>query len=213
VKTHPHLLVRDALAEVFVEASEGGVEADRALDALVRWAREGIASPPLLDVRAAEGTPLFLPDGRLDASFEELEEYARDRAVRFEAARRWIREQHAEESAIERARAAWDAGLFFEVHEILEPVWLADRSPRRDALQGLILAAAGLHHLCDGNRAGASGLCRHAARRLRRAPESFPVQVEPLAKGLEDLEKSIERGEVEGPNDVEEIPPFLPRGS
>jgi hypothetical protein len=206
VKSHPYLLVRDALAELFVEASERDPGADRRLDALVRWAKEGKAGPELQGIQAEDGTPLFLPDGRLDPRFGALEGYVRDRAERFDAACGSIRRGRGETDSVGRARAAWNAGLFFEVHEILEAAWLVDRSPDRDALQGLIMAAAAFYHLGRENSGGAAGLSREAARRLRGASEAFPVEVEPLATELERLSAGIERGEIRSARDLPSIP-------
>ena len=42
-----------------------------------------------------------------------------------------------------RAAALFDAGLYFEVHEVLEPHWMAADGPEREALQGLIQIAVG----------------------------------------------------------------------
>lgn len=213
MKSHPHLLVRDALAEVFVEAAEGNADADRRLDALVGWARREPEPGALADIRAADGTPLFLTDGRLDPGLAHLEGYVRDRAMRYAAARDWIRRDRTGSNVFERARAAWDAGLFFEVHEILEPEWMNERGPDRGPLQGLIMAAAGLHHLCDGNRAGAVGLFREGARRIREAGPGFPVAVEPLAEALDELAARIDAGEVRDARDVRDVPPFRPAGA
>jgi hypothetical protein len=210
VKTHPPLLVRDALARLFTEASAGNAEADRRLAALIAWAQDGSNTRTLGEIRVEDGETLFGSTGDLEPRFEPLAPYARDRARRYAAARTWIREGLGEAKPLERARAAWDAGLFFEVHEILEPVWLQDRSPQRDALQGLIVAAGALHHLCEGNRSGAESLCRKAERYLRSAPRDFPVDIGPLVSGLEDLARAIAEGEVTGPSDVRSVPPFSP---
>jgi hypothetical protein len=211
MKSDPRLLVRDALSELFVRSSEGDSTSERQLQALVAWARERTVTPDLLSVQAEDGSSLFRADGDLDARFASLESYVRDRAGRYEAARNWIRAERAEGDPLERARAAWDAGLFFEVHEVLEPTWLRERGPERPALQGLILAAAALHHLSEGNLAGAIGLCRRAPSRLDSAPDTFPVDVAALSQALETLAGRLDRQEVRGPADLHEVPPFRMR--
>jgi hypothetical protein len=212
VKSHPHLVVRDALAELFVGASAGDPEADRRLEALEEWARDGAVTPPLLAIPISEDETLFAR-GALGPKLAALEPYIRDRVRRFAAARAWIRAEGSETDPLERARAAWDAGLYIEVHEILEPVWLEEVEPKRTPLQGLILAAAALHHLEGGNRAGAISLALKAAPRLREAPPGFPIEVDPLASALESLAKKVEHGEIRTPKDVRDVPPFRTRSS
>ncbi len=210
MKTHPHLLVRDALAEVFVRSCGGDPEADERIEALVRWAKDGTVGPTLRTIRASEEEPLFTSEG-LHPRLEALLPYVRDRAPRFAAARAWIREEHAESDPVECARAAWDAALFFEVHEILEPVWMETKEPERTPLQGLIMAAAALHHLEGGNRAGAISLAREGARRVRQAPAGFRVEIEPLARALEAVASDVEAGHVRTLNDLADAPPFRMR--
>jgi uncharacterized protein len=69
-------------------------------------------------------------------------------------------------AALTAAARLFDAGLFFEVHEVLEPHWMAARDPDRDALQGLIQIAVGWQHLVNGNVPGARSLLADGARRL-----------------------------------------------
>lgn len=68
--------------------------------------------------------------------------------------------------AVETAGALFDARLFFEVHELLEPHWMRAAGPEREALQGLIQVAAALHHLASGNAAGACSLLHDGAAKL-----------------------------------------------
>ena len=49
-------------------------------------------------------------------------------------------------------------GLYFEVHELLEPCWLRLRGADRLFWQGLIQIAVGLHHHSNGNLRGALAL-------------------------------------------------------
>jgi predicted metal-dependent hydrolase len=74
--------------------------------------------------------------------------------------------------ALRGAAALFDAGLYFEVHELLEPNWGAARGSDREALQGLIQIAVGYQHLANGNLKGARALLAEGsskvqARRLR----------------------------------------------
>jgi uncharacterized protein len=69
-------------------------------------------------------------------------------------------------SALTAAARLFDAGLFFEVHEVLEPHWMVARDLERDALQGLIQIAVGWQHLANGNLPGARSLLADGAARL-----------------------------------------------
>ena len=62
------------------------------------------------------------------------------------------------------AAALFDAGLYFETHELLEARWRRARGPGRDALQALIQVAVGFQHLANGNVAGCASLLRAGAR-------------------------------------------------
>jgi hypothetical protein len=64
------------------------------------------------------------------------------------------------------AAALFDAGLGYEVHEMLEPHWRRAEGEEREALQGLIQIAVGYQHLANGNRAGARALLAEGAGRL-----------------------------------------------
>jgi hypothetical protein len=68
--------------------------------------------------------------------------------------------------ALAAAAALFDAGLYFEVHEVLEPYWVRARDEVRETLQGIIQAAVGWQHLANGNVAGARSLLEEGAARL-----------------------------------------------
>ena len=57
-------------------------------------------------------------------------------------------------------------GLFHECHDALEPLWSEASGDLRDRLQGLILLAAGYHHLQQHNLAGLMPVWEEALRRL-----------------------------------------------
>ncbi len=68
---------------------------------------------------------------------------------------------------VHAAAALFDAHLYFEVHELLEPSWRDARGNDREALQGLIQVAVGYQHLANGNFAGARALLDEGRGRLR----------------------------------------------
>ena len=68
--------------------------------------------------------------------------------------------------ALDQAAALFDAGLYFEAHEVLEPYWMRAQDEEREILQGLIQVAAGLHHLKNGNLNGARSLLAQGLLKL-----------------------------------------------
>lgn len=68
--------------------------------------------------------------------------------------------------AITEAATLYDAGLYFEVHELLEPWWLQARGEAQEALQGLVQVAVGYQHLANGNTRGARALLEDGSARL-----------------------------------------------
>lgn len=77
------------------------------------------------------------------------------------------------EGSMEAAALLFDQGLFFEVHELLEPLWVEAADPQsRRTLQGTIQVAVGFHHLQEGNAEGGLNQLRKGFEKL--AP-SAPV--------------------------------------
>jgi predicted metal-dependent hydrolase len=52
----------------------------------------------------------------------------------------------------------FNRGDFFEAHEVWESLWMETYGPERPFYQGLIQAAVGLCHFCNGNVRGAAKL-------------------------------------------------------
>jgi hypothetical protein len=73
-------------------------------------------------------------------------------------------------SVLAAAADFFDAGLFFEVHELLEPHWFRAQERERERLQGLIQVAVGFQHLANGNLRGAVALLHEGGARLRGGP-------------------------------------------
>jgi hypothetical protein len=85
---------------------------------------------------------------------------------------------------LEAAAALFDAHLYFEVHELLEPAWRDAHGGEREALQGLIQIAVGYQHLANGNFAGARALLEEGRGRLRgRTLEGLDLEAFGLAVG------------------------------
>jgi hypothetical protein len=88
------------------------------------------------------------------------------------------------EEALAAAAVLFDAGLYFEVHELLEPHWVRASGAERHALQGLIQVAVAFQHLDNGNVEGARSLLVDGSARLRdgRLP-GFALEVFAHAAG------------------------------
>jgi hypothetical protein len=71
---------------------------------------------------------------------------------------------------LEAARTLFDAGLYFEVHELLEPRWSHATGAERRAWQGLIQVAVGFQHHANGNLAGARSLLAGGKRPAAGGP-------------------------------------------
>ena len=65
-----------------------------------------------------------------------------------------------------QAVVMWNAGLFFELHELLETVWVDAKEPERTALKGFIQAAGVYVHARRGKHAAARGLAARARHHL-----------------------------------------------
>ena len=85
--------------------------------------------------------------------------------------------------ALGEAAALFEAGLYFETHEVLEPCWMRAQGAEREALQGLIQVAVGFQHLANRNLDGARALLRDGATKLAgyrldgRALSAFAAEV------------------------------------
>jgi len=78
-----------------------------------------------------------------------------------------MRAERSLDEALAAAAALFDAGLFFEVHELLEPYWTRAAGAERQALQGLIQVAVAFQHRDNGNLEGARSLLVDGSARLR----------------------------------------------
>jgi len=72
--------------------------------------------------------------------------------------------------------ALFNAGRFFDAHEVLEDVWreAPRHSPLRRHLQGMVQLAVAFHHQSKGNHVGARSVLERAVRNISGADSSFP---------------------------------------
>jgi predicted metal-dependent hydrolase len=64
----------------------------------------------------------------------------------------------------------FNQGDFFEAHEVWEDLWMDTAGPDKQFYQGLIQAAVGLCHFCNGNVRGAIKLYHSSRDYLNRYP-------------------------------------------
>ena len=90
-----------------------------------------------------------------------------------------------------QALALWNAGLFFELHELLETIWHGTRGAERIGLKGLIQAAGVYVHHLRGKPAAARGLAERARRNLLagKGHLGFIANLEFLIECLDDLSR------------------------
>ena len=69
--------------------------------------------------------------------------------------------------------ALFNAGLYFEAHELLETTWRAVAGPERDFYHGIVQAAAAFYHFEKRNMHGARTLLAKSIRRLAPYPSSY----------------------------------------
>jgi hypothetical protein len=107
---------------------------------------------------------------------------------------------------LQAAASLFDAGLYFEVHEVLEPHWVAAHGEVREALQGLIQVAVAWQHLANGNVAGARSLLEEGGARLHGV-RLRGVDLEPFARAARDAAEGVAAGAPAAPPPF----PFAPR--
>ncbi|MCI0546526.1 MAG: DUF309 domain-containing protein, partial [Candidatus Rokubacteria bacterium] len=166
------LPLRNRLAGLVLDAFHDAGARD-GLAALVAVCEDSRALPGASAAPAAFPAELFerSPDGlRLRPSWAP---YAAELCARARRAWSMLRPRPLDpadaslEVAVAAAGALFDAGLYFEVHERLEPHWVRAEGRERLALQGIIQAAVGFEHLANGNLSGARALLREGSDKMR----------------------------------------------
>src|SRR5262249_51624429 len=113
----------------------------------------------VLDIADRQG----IADGELARAAPAWDGEARRRIETYRAVAESAPTGAALGAALTQARALFAAGLFFEVHEVLEPIWKASAGTERRILQGVIQAAVARHHLARGRPQSAPTLARSPA--------------------------------------------------
>ncbi len=89
-------------------------------------------------------------------------------------------------SALEEGVRLYNAGSFFEAHEVLEEVWLEEEGEDKAFLQGLIKLAAAFHHFQKGTYKGMLDLLQAGLEHLRPLrPTHQGVELETYLRAIE----------------------------
>lgn len=67
----------------------------------------------------------------------------------------------------------FNAGRYYDAHEIWEEIWLRSTDAEKLFYQMLIQAAVGLYHIERGNRHGAQSLYERVCEKLQKLPDVF----------------------------------------
>jgi uncharacterized protein len=73
-----------------------------------------------------------------------------------------------ESGQFRRGITLFNAGKFFEAHEVWEELWLEETLPEKTFLQGLIQVAAAFHHHLRGNSRGRRSLLAAGLAKLEQ---------------------------------------------
>jgi predicted metal-dependent hydrolase len=192
------LVVVPGRSEVRSEALIGAVEnafREIGLQVSAQEAIEDLLNSKLLypsgnDVRPQGVVPSEELQGELPAATLRAEAYCR---ALERLSRRQTQSTCEVERAIEEAACLFNEGLFFEVHEVLEAVWLKQGERVRPLLQGLIQIAVAFHHLENRNLKGALSLLREGEEKVRDyCPARFGLELEQFLKQTGACYHSIE---------------------
>ena len=174
------LPLRNRLAELILEAFEPG-DARATLAALTGACGPDGAAVEAGDAHRLEGLGWFESPApgriRLKPAHQTHARALGERAARGVAATAGRRDPDGEALVVllDRAAALADRGLYFEVHELLEPAWFRAPEPERTALQGLIQVGVAFHHLENENREGARSLLADGVAKLAATDSALPL--------------------------------------
>ncbi len=94
---------------------------------------------------------------------------------------------------LQRGLALFNAGLFFECHELLEGLWKATSGPDKDFYHGVVQVAAAFYHFEKHNRHGAVTLLTKGRDKLAPYPSTYlGIDVAAFRRSLESWAVAFE---------------------
>ena len=103
----------------------------------------------------------------------QYQNYIKDRLDRYDKALRIITKKNISE-VVEQSEVLWNLQLYFEMHEILEDIWIKSDGARRKALQGLIRAAGMKIHADQGRLKAAKSMAEKSLTDLIEYRSALP---------------------------------------
>ena len=98
-------------------------------------------------------------------------------------------------STFQRGADLFNAGHYFDAHEVWEDVWRAAPVEEKEFLQGLIQVAVALHHHGRGNLDGARSLLARAQRNLLDYPDSYAgVNLAAVRAAITQCQRALDTG-------------------
>jgi predicted metal-dependent hydrolase len=88
----------------------------------------------------------------------------------------------------------YNAGDYFECHEVLENAWRAEHGPIRELYRGILQVAVGYYHIQRGNYVGALKMFKRCRRWLAPFPDSCQgIDLAELRRDMQAVEDAIVR--------------------
>jgi hypothetical protein len=103
----------------------------------------------------------------------QYQDYIKDRLARYDKALAIIIKQDISE-VVEQSEVLWNLQLYFEMHEVLEEIWLKSEGSRRKALQWLIRAAGMKIHADQGRHKAAKSMAEKSLMDLMEYGSALP---------------------------------------
>lgn len=157
-------------------------------DRLARDIRNSLSSALVSDLSAgkADSVDEVADSWRRQALEPLYQNYIHQTRERYRQVKQRIRSAHIQDPRLQ-AVVLWNAGLFFELHELLETIWHDTQGAARVGIKGLIQAAGVYVHQLRGNLDAARGLAERARRNLSIGQDclSFIANLAQLIHSLE----------------------------
>jgi predicted metal-dependent hydrolase len=88
----------------------------------------------------------------------------------------------------------YNAGEYFECHEVLENAWRAEKGPIRELYRGILQVAVGYYHIQRGNYVGALKMFKRCRRWLAPFPDGCQgINLAILRRDMQAVEDAIVR--------------------
>jgi predicted metal-dependent hydrolase len=94
----------------------------------------------------------------------------------------------------ERGMELFNAGRYFDAHEVWEDLWREMHGRDKLLVQALVQSAVALHHASTGNYVGAKSVMERAIRNMAMRRAYRTVSVTGLRRALEHLCSEIKAG-------------------